>query len=197
MVLPRRSGYHSRKHPSSKESNMAKSDVIPQEQIEAVILLIRGEKVILDRDLAELYEVPTKVLNQAVKRNLKRFPGDFMFQLSAEEHDQILRSPIVTSSDGAAGSHGGRRYRPYAFTEQGVAMLSSVLSSDRAIEVNIAIMRAFVQLRQLLLTHKDLARKLKDLEQKYDENFRLVFDAIRQLMQPPSTAEKKRRIGFH
>ena len=176
---------------------MAKSDVIPQEQIEAVILLIRGEKVILDRDLAELYEVPTKVLNQAVKRNLKRFPGDFMFQLSAEEHDQILRSPIVTSSDGAAGSHGGRRYRPYAFTEQGVAMLSSVLSSDRAIEVNIAIMRAFVQLRQLLLTHKDLARKLKDLEQKYDENFRLVFDAIRQLMQPPSTAEKKRRIGFH
>jgi hypothetical protein len=168
--------------------------LIPNERIERAILLIRGQKVMLDRDLAELYDVPTKVLNQAVKRNAERFPGDFMFQLREEEMDVVLRSQFVTSK----GGRGGRRYLPYAFTEQGVAMLSSVLNSDRAIEVNIAIMRAFVRLREIMATHKDLARKLEELEKKlgqHDEKFQIVFEAIRQLMAPPEPA-KKGRIGF-
>ena len=146
----------------------------------------------LDRDLAELYEVPTKVLNQAVQRNRKRFPEDFMFQFSKDEFDK-WRSQIVTSNPAAKM---GLRRRPYAFTEQGVAMLSSVLHSDRAIDVNIAIMRAFVRLREILATHKELARKLEELEQKYDAQFKVVFDAIRQLM-TPTPAAPKRRIGFH
>jgi hypothetical protein len=144
----------------------------------------------LDVHLAELYEVPTKVLNQAVKRNLDRFPEDFMFQLNAEEAHS-LRSQFVTSNLG----RGGRRYLPYAFTEQGVAMLSSVLKSPRAVQVNIAIMRAFVRLRQLLATHRDLAEKLAEMEKKYDKQFKIVFEIIRQLMEPPPKP-KKGQIGF-
>jgi hypothetical protein len=145
--------------------------------------------VLLDSDLAELYGVETRVLNQAVARNRARFPEDFMFQLSPEEFGD-LKSQFVTSS------WGGRRTAPYAFTEQGVAMLSSVLHSKRAIAVNIEIMRAFVRLRELLSGHAELARRLDELEKKYDAQFRVVFDAIRQLMAPPATPPR-RRIGFH
>ncbi len=134
----------------------------------------------LDADLAELYDVPTKAFNQAIQRNMDRFPEDFMFQLM-EEECAGLRSQFVTSKKG----RGGRRYLPYVFTEQGVAMLSGVLNSHRAVQVNIAIMRAFVRLREMLLTNADLARKLADMEQKYDFQFKGVFDAIRQLMAPP------------
>ena len=165
--------------------------LIPVEFIEKRILLIRGQKVMLDSDLAALYGVETKALNQAVRRNIKRFPEDFMFELSREENDS-LRSQIVTLKSGR-GQH--RKYLPYAFTEQGVAMLSSVLNSDQAIEVNILIMRAFVKLREMISTHKDLARKLEQLEKKYDSQFKLVFDVIRQLMAPPEP-KKKRPIGF-
>ncbi len=173
---------------------MAKAGLVPVERIEKAILLIRGQKVLLDRDLAELYGVSTKRLNEQVRRNLARFPEDFMFQLTAAETES-LRSQIATSKPG----RGGRRYHPYAFTEQGVAMLSSVLNSDRAIEVNIAIMRAFVRLREILATHKDLARKLEEVEKKlgqHDEKFQIVFEAIRQLMAPPPEPDHKRRIGF-
>jgi hypothetical protein len=145
----------------------------------------------LDRDLAELYGVKIGALNQAVKRNLARFPDDFMFQLTAEENE-ALRSQSVTLKSGR-GQH--RKYVPFVFTEQGVAMLSSVLHSDRAIAVNIEIMRAFVRLRALLAGHADLARRLDELERKYDKQFAAVFDAIRQLMIPP-TAAQKRKIGF-
>jgi hypothetical protein len=155
------------------------------------ILVIRGQRVLLDRDLAALYGVPTKVLNQAVHRHRTRFPADFMFQLSQEEAE-TLRSQSVTSSP----AHGGYRYAPNAFTEQGVAMLSSVLRSPRAVAVNIEIMRAFVRLRQLLATHADLARKLAELERRYDGQFRVVFDAIRQLMEPAEEAEPRPEIGF-
>ena len=163
--------------------------LIPHEVVERRIVLIRGHKVLLDIHLAELYEVPTKVLNQAVKRNLDRFPEDFMFRLNAEETDS-LRSQFVTSI-----GRGGRRYLPYAFTEQGVAMLSSVLKSPRAVQVNIAIMRAFVRLRQLLATHRDLAEKLAEMEKKYDKQFKIVFEIIHQLMEPPAEP-KKGRMGF-
>src|SRR5439155_710733 len=167
------------------------------------ILLIRGQKVMLDVDLAALYQVPTKALNQAVRRNADRFPEDFMFRLSTAEVRQ-MRSQFVTASAQATGmrsqsataSKRNVRYRPYAFTEQGVAMLSSVLHSRRAINVNIAIMRAFVRLREILATHKDLAQKLEELEKKYDAQFRVVFEAIRQLMAPPPEPETNRRIGF-
>ena len=162
--------------------------MIPIEQIEQKILLIRGQKAMLDSDLARLYGVSTKVLNQAVKRNKARFPRDFMLKLSAAEAT-VLRSQIVTSK-----GRGGRQYRPYAFTEQGVAMLSSVIHSDRAIQVNIMIMRAFVRLRQMIASNKDLARRLAGLEKKYDTQFKVVFDAIRQLMEPQPS--KPRRIGF-
>ena len=155
------------------------------------ILLLRGHKIILDYVLADLYGVETKALIQAVKRNLNRFPADFMFQLTVEEAER-LRSQIVTLKTGR-GEH--RKYLPYAFTEQGVAMLSSVLRSDRAVSVNIEIMRTFVRLRQMLAGHKELARKLENLEKKYDARFKVVFDAIRQLMEPPATI-KKRGIGF-
>ena len=168
--------------------------LIPAARIERRILLLRNEKVMLDSDLAELYGVETKALNQAVQRNLDRFPADFMFQLSAEESLKTkgsLRSQSVTSNVG----RGGRRYRPYVFTEQGVAMLSSVLASPRAVQVNIAIMRTFVQLRQILGSHTDLARKLETLEGKYDKQFRVVFDAIRALMREKKSP--KREIGFH
>jgi len=166
----------------------SKQSVIPVERIERAILLIRSKKVMLDADLAALYEVETRVLVQAVKRNLERFPEDFMFQLTQEEF-AILRSQSVTSSD-----WGGRRYPPYAFTEQGVAMLSSVLRSPCAIQVNIGIMRAFVRLRQILASHVELARKLDALEKKYDDQFKAVFEAIRQLMTP--VEPKRRPIGF-
>ncbi|MGC2061771.1 MAG: ORF6N domain-containing protein [Thermodesulfovibrionales bacterium] len=161
-------------------------ELIPAEIIERKIYLIRGHKVMLDSDLAELYGVETKRLNEQVHRNPKRFPDDFMFQLSEEEAES-LRSHFATLKSGR-GKH--RKYLPYAFTEQGVAMLSSVLNSDRAIEVNVQIMRAFVKLRELIATHKDLARKLAGIEKKYDSQFKVVFDAIRQLMAPPSTKMK-------
>ncbi len=163
--------------------------MIPPERVEQSILLIRGHKVMLDADLAKLYGVETRVLVQAVNRNLQRFPDDFMFQLSQEEA-RFLTSQIVISKRG----RGGRRHLPYVFTEQGVAMLSSVLNSSKAIQVNIEIIRAFVRLRQLIATHKDLARKLDALEKKYDSQFRAVFDAIRQLMAQPEP--KKRKMGF-
>lgn len=142
----------------------------------------------LDADLAFLYGVKTKVLIQAVKRNIKRFPSDFMFQLTKQEFD-LLRSQIVTSN-----RRGGRRYLPYGFTEQGVAMLSSVLNSSRAIQVNIEIMRVFVRMRQMIASYSTLARKLELLEKKYDKRFRIVFEAIRQLMTPPEP--RRRPIGF-
>jgi ORF6N domain len=157
--------------------------------IEQKIYLIRGHKVMLDTDLAQLYRVTTGNLNLAVRRNPKRFPQDFMFQLSGEETQSLLLQ------NARAKGRGGRRTPPYAFTEQGVSMLSSVLNSERAIDVNIAIMRAFVRLRALLATHADLARRLDELEQKYDEQFRVVFEAIRELMDP-EPVPPSRQIGF-
>ena len=173
---------------------MSKAALIPNELIERSILLVRGQKVMLDEDLAELYGVDTRVLNQAVKRAVKRFPLDFMFQLTAEEQAECLalRSHFVILKTGR-GQH--RKYLPNVFTEQGIAMLSGVLNSDRAIEVNIQIMRAFVTLREMISTNKDLSRRLDDLEEKYDSRFKLVFDAIRQLVTPPGPP-KKRKIGF-
>ena len=159
-------------------------------QAERRILLIRSQKVMLDFDLAELYGVETRALKQAVKRNLERFPEDFAFELTQAE-TEILRSQNVISS-----SHGGSRHGNLAFTEQGVAMLSSVLRSERAVQVNIALMRAFVRLRQMLAGHADLARKLEDMEKKYDGQFKVVFDALRQLMAPPPVGPKK-ELGFH
>ena len=163
---------------------------ILSEPVERNILLIRGHRVILDTDLAKLYGVPTKRLNEQVQRNKKRFPSDFMFQLTPEEVGH-LRSQIATLKSGR-GQH--RKYQPYAFTEQGVAMLSSVLHSERAIQVNIAIMRTFVQLREMISSNKGLARRLNELEKKYDSQFRVVFEAIRELMAEPEP--KVKRIGF-
>ncbi|HHT9126687.1 MAG TPA: ORF6N domain-containing protein [Candidatus Brocadiia bacterium] len=165
-----------------------KQSIIPIERIEHSILLIRGQKVMLSADLAELYGVEPRVLVQAVKRNIERFPEDFMFHLTKEEFDN-LKSQIVISSWG-----GLRRATPYAFTEQGVAMLSSVLKSKRAVLVNIEIMRAFVRLRQMLASNAELARKLDALEREYDAQFKAVFDAIRQLMTP--SEPKRSQIGF-
>ncbi len=167
-------------------------EIIPLESIAGVIRLFREQKVLLDRDLASLYGVTTKALNQAVRRNGARFPDDFMFQLTAEEA-AALRSQSVTLK---RGEH--LKYRPYAFTEQGVAMLSSVLRSERAVKVNIAIMRAFVRLREALETNRELARKFSELEQrvgKHDGEIGAIIDAIRQLMSP--TEKAKREIGFH
>ena len=168
---------------------MKLSSLIPVERIEKAIYLIRDEKVMLDSDLAELYCVETKALNRAVKRNSRRFPPDFMFRLSSEEVSR-LKYQIGTSKTG----RGGRRYLPYVFTEQGVAMLSSVLNSERAVLVNVEIMRTFVKLRQMLASNADLSRRLNDLESKYDRQFKVVFDAIRQLMSPPRAGRKQ--IGF-
>ena len=171
---------------------MTRSDLVSAAaKVEEMIVFLRGQGVILDKDLARLYEVPTKALVQAVNRNRSRFPSDFTFQLTAEEF-AFLRSQFVTSNVGVG--HGGRRYRPYAFTEQGVAMLSSVLRSRRAIAANIEIMRAFVRLRRLVMAQAELARKLKTLERKYDARFRVVFNAIRKLMAPPIT--KSKSFGF-
>lgn len=165
------------------------------ENVAPLVCLIRGEKVLLDADLAELYGVGTKVLNQAVKRNSERFPEDFMFQLTREEAGavQSSRSQIVTLKRGQ-----NVKYLSYAFTEQGVAMLSSVLRSPRAIEVNIAIMRTFVQLRRLMDSNRDLARRIEALERRYDEQFASVFDAIKRLVAEDEgrKAKPKRRIGF-
>jgi hypothetical protein len=186
------------------------STLLPSGRIERSIVLLRGQKVMLDFHLAALYGVPVRTLNQAVKRNRNRFPDDFMFQLDAKESLLVLRSQCVTSNPEAIGGEsplrsqivisragtGGRRYRPYAFTEQGVAMLSSVLRSAQAVAVNIEIMRAFVRLRQMLAAHADLARKLETLEKKYDAQFKAVFDAIRELMTDPKPAAR-REIGFH
>jgi hypothetical protein len=180
------------------------TSLIPVERIQRAIYLIRGEKVMLDSALATLYGVSTKVLNRAVKRNVNRFPEDFMVQLSAEELE-ALRCQIGTSNTSAPAlrsgpGRGGRRYLPYAFTEQGVAMLSTVLRSERAVLVNIAIMRAFVQLRRVLGSHAELARKLTELEQRiegHDTAIRSLFDAIRQLMAPPAPDQPPKEIGFH
>jgi hypothetical protein len=183
-------------------------EIIPAEQIALRIRHFRGEKVLLDFDLAALYDVETRILNQAVRRNADRFPADFMFQLTSEEaeklsqvvtpsvagHDVSNSSQIVMSS----GKYRGKRYRPYAFTEQGVAMLSSVLNSESAVKMNIAIMRAFVQLRRALEANRELARKFSELERridKHDSEIAAIFEAIRQLMAPP--AKPRREIGFH
>jgi len=195
--------------------------ILKPENLARFVFLIRSEKVMLDSDLARLYGVEARALNQAVARNRKRFPADFMFQLTPGEYeslrsqtviskkdattdglsqsvmsslrrqDERSRSQIVTSKKG----RGGRRYRPYAFTDQGVAMLSSVLRSSRAVEVNIAIMRTFVQLRRLMDSNRGLARKIEALEKKYDEQFAVVFEAIKELIAPPEPPKKQ--IGFH
>ena len=167
---------------------VGKGSIVPLERIERVILLVRGHKVILDKDLAVLYGVTTGNLNKAVTRNIDRFPNDFMIQLTEEEFKN-LKFHFGTSR------WGGTRKPPRAFTEQGVAMLSSVLKSKRAVLVNIEIMRAFVRLRQMLASNAELGRKLDALEKKYDAQFKVVFDAIRQLMAPPEP--KRGRIGFH
>jgi hypothetical protein len=176
----------------NKTLNLISSLPIPSETIERRIYFIRGQKVMLDSDLAELYQVLTKNLNLAVRRNADRFPEDFMFQLTNEE-TQSLRLQIVTSNE----SRGGRRYLPYVFTEQGVAMLSSVLNSKRAIAVNIAIMRAFVKLREIMSTHKELARKIEQLEKKQQRqglDISVIFKVIKKLIKEPE--KPKAKIGF-
>lgn len=181
--------------PKRKTQHPSEKLPIPIEVIERRIMLLRGRKVMLDTDLAELYQVPTKALNQAVKRNLDRFPEDFMMKLSREEA-LLLRSQIVTLA-GGRGKY--PKYAPYAFTEQGVAMLSSVLKSKRAIHVNIVIMRAFVKLREIMATHKDLAHKIDALERKYqehDKELQIVFKAIKKLLEPPPVPPR-RQIGFN
>jgi ORF6N domain len=167
---------------------MVRTELVPSEQVDRVIVVLRGHRVILDRDLADLYDVEVRELNQAVMRNVDRFPEDFMFRLTSAEQTS-LRSQTVILEKGR-GQH--RKYLPLAFMEQGVAMLSSVLRSARAIQVNIEIMRAFVRLRQMLQANADLAKKLRALEKRYDAQFRVVFDAIRELMEP----EPKPPIGF-
>jgi ORF6N domain len=169
----------------------ASQQLMPLEVIERRIYLVRGHKVMFDFDLAALYQVPTKALNQAVRRNIARFPEDFMFQLTAAELAN-WRSQIVTSNPAAKM---GLRRPPLVFTEHGVAMLSSVLQSDRAVQVNIAIVRTFVRLRQLLATHKELAERLAAMEKKYDQRLKVVFDILKQLMEPPPLPPK-RPIGF-
>jgi hypothetical protein len=167
----------------------------PGQAVDVRIVEARGDRVMLDAELASLYGVATKALVQAVKRNLARFPADFMFRLT-EQEVRSLRSQTVTLNDsGGAGRGRHAKYLPYAFTEQGVAMLSSVLRSGRAVQVNVEIMRAFVRLRELIGHNHDLARRLDALESKYDRQFKVVFDAIRELMTPPPQAPK-RRIGF-
>ncbi len=171
------------------ENKNTSQEIIPIERIESSIYVMRGQKIMLDADLAELYQVETKVLVQAVQRNRKRFPDDFMFQLDeAENHS--LRSQIVTSNEG----RGGRRYLPYAFTEHGVAMLSSVLRSERAVQMNILIIRAFMKLRELLATHKDLARKIEELENNQEQHSLQINSIIKLLMKPDKKSRKP--FGF-
>lgn len=166
---------------------MKEGDIIPQEIIEGKILFIRSRKVMLDRDLAQLYGVTTGNLNKAVNRNIDRFPEDFMFQLTEEEFKNLKFHFGISS-------WGGTRKLPRVFAENGVAMLSSVLNSKRAIHVNIQIMRTFTRLREMLMTHKDLKQKIEEMEKNYDYQFQIVFDAIKQLLEPPE--KPKRRIGF-
>jgi hypothetical protein len=173
----------------NRKISMQNMEIVSQQVIETKILIIRGRKVMMDRDLAILYGVETRMLNQAVRRNIKRFPEDFMFQLTKEEMDN-WKSQIVISNKEKMGL----RKRPYAFTENGVAMLSSVLNSGRAIAVNIQIMRTFTKLREMLITHKELRQKIEAMEKKYDYQFKVVFDAIKQLISPQET--KKGKIGF-
>ena len=185
---------------------MVKAELIAYDRVETAILIIRGHRVMLDTELAALYEVEPRALIQAVKRNIDRFPPDFMFQLTPEEAARSRSQIVILNSQGAEIAQKDDRvgsvivrgsnikYAPYAFTEQGVAMLSSVLRSERAVQVNIEIMRAFVRLRQMLQANDELAKKLAALEKKYDTKFRIVFDAIRDLMEPP--AKTKKRIGF-
>jgi len=172
---------------------MATGCVVKKELVKSEILqniyFIRGYRVMLDRDLSKLYGVETRYLNKAVKRNITRFPADFMFQLSGEEFKSLM------FQYGTSKGRGGTRKLPYVFTQEGVAMLSGVLCSQRAVQVNIEIMRAFVRLREMIASHKDLKRKIEDMEKKYDAQFRVVFDAIRQLLEPPK--KKKRKIGFN
>ena len=172
------------------------NSIVPQEIIEQKIFLIRGKKVMLDSDLASLYGVETKVFNQSVKRNKKRLPEDFMFQLNDKEMES-LRSQFVTSN------RGGRRYNAYVFTEQGVAMLSSILNSSKAIEVNIQIIRTFVKLREMIISNKELRLKIEDMERKYDKRFKVVFDTLKKLIadnkennKKEIVPEKKEPIGF-
>jgi len=173
---------------SSKNDNKKSGvELIPTERIVSRIFLIRGVKVLLDQDLAKLYDVETRALNQAITRNIERFPEDFMFQLAQYEFDS-LKSQIVTSS------WGGVRKRPFVFTEQGVAMLSSVLKSKRAIQVNVQIVRTFIQLREMMMTHKDLKEKIEVMEKRYDKQFKAVFDAIKQLV--IQEEQPRREIGF-
>lgn len=177
-----------------KGKHMSKrTSIIRVEQIQSRILVVRGHKVMLDSDLAELYGVPTKRLNEQVKRNQERFPADFMFQLMPEEIE-ALRSQIATSKDG----RGGRRYRPYAFTEHGAVMAATVLNSERAIQISVYVVRAFLKLREIIANHKELAGKLAELEQRvevHDEDITALFEAIRMLMEPPEGSGKS--IGFH
>ncbi len=171
--------------PKSQTPNPA----VPSEFIESKIFVIRSRKVMLDRDLAALYGVQTQVLNQAVKRNLGRFPADFMFQLAGSEFQNLISQTVISS-------WGGTRKAPRAFTEHGILMLSSVLNSEKAVQVNIQIMRMFMKLREVLLTHKQLRDKVEDMEKKYDKQFQVVFEAIKKLLEPPP-APPKRPIGFH
>ena len=168
-----------------------KPAVTPVERVEERILQIRGQKVLLDSDLARLYEVPVKQLNQAVKRNRGRFPPDFMFQLDREEW-AALRSQSVTSKV----RRGGRQYPPYFFTEHGAVMAATVLNSDRAVAMSVLVVRAFVRLRKVLATHEELARKLAALEQRYDQQFQVVFQAIREILEVPKVEPARRHIGF-
>ncbi|MBN1869727.1 MAG: ORF6N domain-containing protein [Candidatus Omnitrophica bacterium] len=177
----------------TKNQYKPKTILIPQECIESKILFIRGKKVMLDRELAKLYGVSTGHLKRAVNRNIERFPHDFMFKLNKDEVE-ILRCQIGISKKG----RGGSRYLSYAFTQEGVAMLSSVLNSERSVFVNIQIMRTFVKLRELMLSHKDLSEKIESLERKFnehDKNFVIVFEAIKKLLEP--TVQRKKPIGFH
>jgi hypothetical protein len=167
---------------------MSKLPILKEANIASLIYFIRGEKVMLDADLAKLYNVETRVLKQAVRRNLDRFPVDFMFELSNEEIERMVSQNVIPSKQIFGGA------RPFAFTEQGIAMLSSVLNSKIAIQVNIAILRTFVKLRQLLIDHKDLANKIDRLEQKYDQQFKVIFTAIQQMLKEDSKSRPK--IGF-
>jgi hypothetical protein len=167
---------------------MSKLPILKEANLASLIYFIRGEKVMLDTDLAKLYNVETRVLKQAVRRNLDRFPKDFMFELTGEEIDHMVSQGVIPSKQIFGGA------KPFAFTEQGIAMLSSVLNSHIAIQVNIAILRTFVKLRQLLIVHKDLAEKIERMEQKYDEQFRIIFTALQQMLQEESKPRPK--IGF-
>jgi hypothetical protein len=175
-------------HPGSKYPLSKALTSIPIERVEKAILLIRGEKVILDTDLATLYVVETRSLLQAVKRNLERFPSDFMFQLTRKEFESLRSQSVISKG------RGGRRYLPYAFTEHGAIMAANVLSSKGAVQASVQVVRAFIRLRQMLVSNAELAHKLSEIERKYDAQFKVVFDAIRQLMTPPEPQRKQ--IGF-